>query len=76
MFFRVGGWRGDLGVAETFMGVGGGVVEAVSGFTSRFPFAGSVTRFVAVVAKSGWRVLSSRRLPALDFTAACHGRGC
>jgi hypothetical protein len=71
MFFRVGGCRGGLGVAETIVGVGGGVVEGVSDFTTQFPFGGLVTRFVAVAARSERRVLSPRRLPTLDFTTAC-----
>jgi hypothetical protein len=39
-----------VGVAETFVGMGGRDGRGVSRFTSRFPFAGSVARFVAITA--------------------------
>ncbi|MCI62362.1 hypothetical protein A2U01_0083619, partial [Trifolium medium] len=39
----VGGWRGSVGVAETVVGLGGRDVGGVSGFTSRFLFAGPVS---------------------------------
>jgi hypothetical protein len=41
---------GGVGVEETFMGVGGVVVEGVSGLTSPSDFAGSISRQVAVAA--------------------------
>ncbi|PNX99917.1 hypothetical protein L195_g023189 [Trifolium pratense] len=43
VFFRVGGWRGGVGVAETAVGVGGGDVRRVYDFTSRSLFAGQIS---------------------------------
>jgi hypothetical protein len=42
--------EGGVGVEETFMGVGGGVIEGVSGLTSSCDFAGNISRQVAVAA--------------------------
>ncbi|MCI75365.1 hypothetical protein A2U01_0096634, partial [Trifolium medium] len=50
VFLRVGGRRGGVGVAETVVGMGGEDVGGVSGFTSQLPFAGSVSRYVAMIA--------------------------
>jgi hypothetical protein len=58
------------------MGVGGGDVGGVSGFTSQFPLAGAVLRYVAVAVRSCRRVLSLLSLSAIDFTATCPLRGC
>ncbi|MCI92559.1 hypothetical protein A2U01_0113855, partial [Trifolium medium] len=46
----VGGRWGGVGVAKTAVGVGGGDVGGVSGFTSHSLFTGSIFKYVAVAA--------------------------
>jgi hypothetical protein len=48
VLFRVGCRRGGVDVAKTVVGVGGGGVEGVSDFTSRFCLAGSVPRLMDI----------------------------
>jgi hypothetical protein len=47
-----------VGVVKTVVGVGGGDVRRVLGFTSQPSFASSVSRFVVVAARSNLRLFS------------------
>ncbi|GAU37824.1 hypothetical protein TSUD_63860 [Trifolium subterraneum] len=59
------GW--GTSVEASAVGVRGGDVVGVSGFTSQLPFEGSVSMFVAVAARSNQKLLSPGGLSDFDF---------